>query len=74
MSKESQKARRRANRSIKRGEEHLLRMKALYATVEDNTPDGEERFSRKNTYGNADPTAYYALFNIENPNSPRYGF
>ena len=72
MSRNNQKARRRGNRQIRRREEHERSILALNAG--DNTPDGEERFSRKNTYGNADPTAYYALFNIENPKRPRYGF
>ena len=72
MSRDNQKARRRGNRRIRRREEHERSILALNAG--DNTPDGEERLSRKNAYGNADPTAYYALYNIDNPKRPRYGF
>ena len=72
MSRNNQKARRRGNRQIRRKEEHERSILALNAG--DNTPDGEERLSRKNAYGNADLTAYCALFNIEYPKRPRYGF
>ena len=72
MSRDNQKARRRGNRQIRRREEHERSILALNAG--DNTPDGEERLSRKNAYGNADMTAYYAIYNITNPKRQRYGF
>ena len=39
------------------------------------SPEDEEALSRRNMYGKADLTAYYALFNVLNPDrKPRYGF
>ena len=72
MSRNNQKARRRGNRQIRRREEHERSILALNAGV--HALDGEERLSRKNAYGNADMTAYYAIYNIDNPKRPRYGF
>lgn len=82
MSRNNQKAKRRRNRQAKRYEEHLLNTcpdgkqlicRNMFArNVGANTPDGE--IARKNIYGNADLTAFYALWNIENPERPRYGF
>ena len=71
MSRIAQKARKRQNRSLKRQEEHKKRMVEALT----KPPEDEEALSRRNMYGKADLTAYYALFNVLNPDrKPRYGF
>lgn len=66
MSRESQKARKRANRCIKRQEEYLQNMIEKYVEP--------EQLSRRDMCGKLDLTAYYAIFNTMNPDRKRYGF
>ncbi len=65
MSRESQKARKRANRCIKRQEEYLQNMIEKWDL---------EKLSRRDMCGKLDLTAYYAIFNTMNPDRKRYGF
>lgn len=66
MSRESQKARKRANRCIKRQGAHLQNIIEKYVEP--------EQLSRRDMCGKLDLTAYYAIFNTMNPDRKRYGF
>ncbi len=69
MSRIAQKARKRANRSLKRREVHKEHM----IEVLSKAPE-DEQLSRRNMYGNLDLTAYCGMFNVMNPDrKPRYG-
>ena len=62
MTKAELKAKRRANRSAKRQEEHL----AVVEQQKEQWREEElERLSRKNQYGKKDLTAYYGILNSE---------
>ena len=79
MTKEEWKARKRANRRLKRQREHQERMEALHEKIREQAAENDfqelERLGFKNKYGNADPTAYYGILNTERPPWRRkYGF
>ena len=78
MTKEEMKAKRRANRRIKRQEEHQQRMtekhESICAQAAADDRKAIERLTKKNQYGKSDLTAYYGILNAERPEHLRvYG-
>ena len=69
----NQKARKRANRSLKRKAEHQQRMEEQMAQIHSEAV--KEELTMKNKYGKSDPTAYYAIRNLDRPAwQHEYGF
>ena len=78
MTKEQMKAKRRANRRLKRQSEHQQRMTEKHEAFLAKAAEADrlelEQLTRKNQYGKTDLTAYYGILNAERPKHLRvYG-
>ena len=75
MTKAELKAKRRANRSMKRQAEHAERMVQEQVARNNKIADQfNERLEKRNKYGNKDLTAFYGILNAERPADRRvYG-
>ena len=69
MTKAELKAKRKANRSMKRQQEHKEKVEQAHSEAV------KEKLRMKNKYGKPDPTAYYAIRNMDRPSwQHEYGF